>query len=342
MISIYSRPFGFTSRGEAVTLYTLENSAGMSVGVLDFGCTVHSLRVTAPDGRSIDTVLGCDDVAGYENGDCYFGAFVGRYANRIKGSRFVLDGREYMLPPNEGENHLHGVLAKRLFTAAPGEGSIELSRLSPDGEEGFPGNLSIGVKYTLTEENELIIDYTAVTDAPTVLNFTNHSYFNLNGHDSGDVLGHMLRLAAARFSEGGAGTLPTGRILPVRGTPMDFTEEKTVGRDIDAPCEQLRMCGGYDHNFILDGAAGELRSAAIVRGEKSGIIMECLTTQPAVQLYTGNFVDTAGKGGVHYARRSGLCLETQHFPCSPNFPEFPSTVLRPGECFAETTVYKFI
>lgn len=342
MINISSRPFGFTSRGEAVTLYTLENSAGMSVGVLDFGCTVHSLRVTAPGGESIDTVLGCDDVAGYENGTCYFGAFVGRYANRIKGSRFVLDGREYRLPPNEGENHLHGVLTKTVFRAAPGEDCLELSCLSPEGEEGFPGNMSVGVKYTLGEDNALVIDYSAVTDAPTVLNFTNHSYFNLNGHDSGDILGHTLQLDAKCFTEGGAGTLPTGRILPVRGTPMDFTEEKAVGRDIGAEYEQLRLCGGYDHNYILGGTAGVLRRVATLSGDKSGISMECYTTQPAIQLYTGNFVDSEGKNGAHYAHRSGLCLETQHYPCSPNFPDFPSTVLRPGEKYRETTIYKFV
>ncbi len=342
MINISSRPFGFTSAGEAVTLYTLENSAGMSVGVLDYGCTVQSLRVRTPGGECVDTVLGCGDVAGYENGICFFGAFVGRYANRIKGARFVLDGREYALPPNEGENHLHGVLTKTLFRAVPGADCLELSYLSPDGEEGFPGDLDIRVKYTLTEENGLIIGYTAVTDAPTVLNFTNHSYFNLNGHGSGDILGHSLWLGADFFTEGGEGTLPTGRILPVRGTPMDFTREKTVGRDIGAGYEQLRMCGGYDHNYILNGAAGELRRVALLRGERSGLSMECCTTQPAMQLYTGNFVDAEGKDGARYGRYSGLCLETQHYPCSPNFPQFPTTVLRPGETYRETTVYRFI
>lgn len=341
MAGITSRPFGTTAAGEAVTLYTLKNSKGMSVDVLDYGCTVQSILVKTPGGGTLDVALGYDDISGYENGTCFFGAFVGRYANRIKGSAFELGGKHYEIPANEGKNHLHGVLTRTMFAAAEDKGSLVLKVLSPDGEEGFPGNLDITVKYSLTEENELVMDYTAVTDADTVVNFTNHSYFNLNGGDGGDILGHTLRLNADKFTECDAETIPTGRILPVGGTPMDFTVGKTVGQDIRADIEQLRLCKGYDHNFILRGEDGAMKSVAVLRGDKSGVTMECSTTQPAVQLYTGNFVDDTGKGGVYYGQYSALCLETQHYPCSPNFPEFPSTVLHPGEVYRQTTVYKF-
>lgn len=341
MADITSRPFGATAAGEEVTLYTLKNNKGMSVGILDYGCIVQSILVKAPGGEALDVVLGYDDVAGYENGTCFFGAFVGRYANRIKGSAFDLDGKHYEIPANEGRNHLHGVLTKTMFTAAEEDGSLVLRYRSPDREEGFPGNLDIAVRYFLSEENEIVMDYTAVTDAATVVNFTNHSYFNLNGCGSGDILGHTLRLEAEQFTEGDAETIPTGRILSVKGTPMDFTAGKTVGQDIRADYEQLRLCRGYDHNFILRGKDGEMKSFAELRGEKSGIVMECSTTQPAVQLYTGNFVEGTGKGGAAYGQYAALCLETQHYPCSPNYPEFPSTVLRPGEVYHQTTVYRF-
>lgn len=341
MADITPRHFGTTAAGEAVTLYTMRNSGGMSVGVLDYGCTVQSVLVRSPGGGMLDVVLGYDDVAGYENGTCFFGAFVGRYANRIKGSAFDLGGKHYEIPANEGKNHLHGVLMKTVFTAAEDNGILVLKYLSPDGEEGFPGNLDITVKYSLTEENELVMEYTAITDADTVVNFTNHSYFNLNGCDGGDVLGHTLRLEADKFTEGDPETIPTGRILPVRGTPMDFTGGKTVGQDIGADYEQLKLCRGYDHNFIFRSEDGVMKCVAVLKGNQSGITMECSTTQPAVQLYTGNFVDDTGKGGVQYGQYSALCLETQHYPCSPNFPEFPSTVLRPGEEYSQRTVYKF-
>lgn len=342
MADITSRPFGITAAGEAVTLYTMKNSKGMSVGVLDYGCTVQSILVKSSGGEALDVVLGYDDAAGYENGSSFFGTFVGRYANRIKGSAFDLGGKHYEIPANEGKNHLHGVLTKTVFEASEDNGSLVLKYLSPDREEGFPGNLDITVKYSLTEENELVMEYTAVTDADTVVNFTNHSYFNLNGCNGGDILGHTLTLEADQFTEGGPETIPTGRILPVRGTPMDFTAGKTVGQDIRADFEQLRLCRGYDHNFILRGEDGKMKCCAVLKGEKSGITMECSTTQPAVQLYTGNFVDDTGKGGVKYGQYSALCLETQHYPCSPNFLEFPSTVLRPGEVYHQTTVYKFM
>ena len=340
---ITSEPFGVTKAGEAVTRWTLQNAAGMEVKVLSYGCTVQSILVPDAAGKMIDVALGYDDLAGYEAGSCFFGCFIGRYANRIKGARFWLNGREYALQKNDGENHLHGVFCSSVFEGAVEDGALVLRRVSPDGEEGYPGTLHVEVRYRLTERNELIMDYRAVTDADTVVNFTNHTYFNLNG--GGDVLGHRLSISADHFSEGDDQTLPTGRILRVIGTPMDFRSGRTIGEDIDCDWDQLRNCRGYDHNFVIRGEPGELRRMASACGDVSGIRMEASTTQPAMQLYTGNYVDgdaaPFGKGGVRYPRHGGFCLESQHYPCSPNFPDFPSTVLHPGEEYHETTVYRF-
>lgn len=340
---ITSEPFGVTKSGEAVTRWTLQNAAGMEVRILSYGCTVQSILVPDAAGKKIDVALGYDDLAGYEAGSCFFGCFIGRYANRIKGARFWLNGREYALEKNDGENHLHGVYCTSVFDGAVEDGALVLRRLSPDGEEGYPGALHVEVRYALTDRNELVMDYRAVTDADTVVNFTNHTYFNLNG--GGDVLGHRLSISADHFGEGDAQTLPTGRILRVIGTPMDFRSGRVIGEDIDCDWDQIRNCRGYDHNFIIRGEPGELRRMAAARGDVSGIRMEASTTQPAMQLYTGNYVDgdaaKSGKGGVRYPRYGGFCLESQHYPCSPNFPDFPSTVLRPGEEYHETTVYRF-
>ena len=340
---IISEPFGVTKSGEAVTRWTLQNAAGMEVRILSYGCTVQSILVPDAAGKKIDVALGYDDLAGYEAGSCFFGCFIGRYANRIKGARFWLNGREYVLEKNDGENHLHGVYCTSVFDGAVEDGALVLRRVSPDGEEGYPGTLHVEVRYALTDRNELVMDYRAVTDADTVVNFTNHTYFNLNG--GGDVLGHSLSISADHFSEGNAQTLPTGRILRVIGTPMDFRAGRTIGEDIDCDWDQIRTCRGYDHNFVIRGEAGELRKMTAARGDVSGIRMEASTTQPAMQLYTGNYVDgdaaKSGKGGVRYPRYGGFCLESQHYPCSPNFPDFPSTVLRPGEEYHETTVYRF-
>ena len=342
-IEITSLPFGVTAAGEPVARYTMRNDAGMEVSVLSYGCTVQSILVPTAAGERIDVALGYDDLAGYEAGTCFFGAFIGRYANRIKGARFWLNGREYTLEKNDGENHLHGVYCRQVFDGAAEGDTLVFRRVSPDGEEGYPGTLTLEVRYRLTDENALEMEYVARTDADTVVNFTNHTYFNLNG--GGDVLGHRLMLCADRFTEGDEHTLPTGRVLRVVGTPMDFRAGKTIGEDMDFDCEQIRQCRGFDHNFVLNGEAGELRKMAAATGEKSGIRMEASTTQPAMQLYTGNFVDLdrapCGKGGVRYPRYGGFCLESQHYPCSPNFPDFPSTVLRPGEEYREKTVYRF-
>ncbi len=340
---IRSENFGVTNRSEQVTRFTLRNAAGMEVAVLSYGCTVQRILVPGMSGKKTDVALGYDGIEGYESGNCFFGAFIGRYANRIKGARFWLNDREYVLEKNDGENHLHGVYCRQVFDAATDGDALLFRRVSPDGEEGYPGTLTFEVRYRLSEDNSLEIEYRAHTDADTVLNFTNHTYFNLNG--GGDILGHMLTIHADRFTEADEHTLPTGRILRVMGTPMDFRSGRVIGEDIDCDWDQIKNCRGYDHNFIIRGETGELRKMAAAVGDVSGIRMEASTTQPAMQLYTGNFIDLdaapCGKGGVRYPRYAGFCLESQHYPCSPNFPDFPSTVLRPNEEYSETTVYRF-
>ena len=342
-ISILSEPFGTTSAGEAVSRYTLRNDAGMEVAVLSYGCTVQRILVPDKNKNIVDVALGYDDLLSYERGTCFFGAFIGRYANRIKGSRFWLNGREYTLVKNDGDNHLHGVYANQVFDAEIDGDTLVFRRVSPDGEEGYPGTLTFEVRYRLTEGNALEMEYRARTDADTVLNFTNHTYFNLNG--CGDILGHRLTIHADRFTEGDAQTLPTGRIQRVIGTPMDFRSGRVIGENIASDDEQIRLAHGYDHNFIIKGEVGALRKMAAAMGDVSGIRMEASTTQPAMQLYTGNFVDLDaapfGKSGVRYPRYGGFCLESQHYPCSPNFPDFPTTVLHPGEEYREKTVYRF-
>lgn len=376
MVEVTWASFGETADGREVTRYRLENSSGMVLSVLDYGCTIQSVMVPDKSGRLTDVVLGYDDIAGYEAGTAYFGAFVGRYANRIRRSEFELNGRIYRLVPNDGENHLHGNFSKEIFAADVLPDGVVFRRTSPDGEEGFPGRLEVEVVCRLTDDNSILLEYKAASDADTVLNLTNHSYFNLNG--SGTILGHMLKLSSDSFTEIGEGTIPTGRILPVEGTPFDFRTWKRIGERIDCGHPQLKLGNGYDHNYVLaeylraadgttkpDGAAETdgtvapyeeagrvvdaydgMKKFAEIEGDESGIRMECFTTQPGVQLYTGNFVDVdaraAGKGGVVYPRRAGVCFETQHYPCSPNFPEFPSAVLRAGEEYRQKTAYRFL
>lgn len=333
MIAVSSRPFGVAAGGEAAACYDLKNERGMVVSVLDYGCTIQRILVPDRTGALVDVALGYDDLAGYESGNCYFGAFVGRCANRIGGARFSLDGVTYSLSANDGEHHLHGVFPHRVFSAALDGNAIVFTRRSPAFEEGYPGNLDVTVRVSLTEDNALQLQYEAVTDAPTVVNFTNHTYFNLNG--AGTILNHTLCLRADSFAETDAALIPTGRILPVDGTAMDFRESHTVG-------ERIAQAGGYDHHYVLQ--PGPQPFAELI-GDRTGIRMTVRTTQPGVQLYSGNFVqdDTApfGKGGKRYAQHAGLCLETQHVPDSPNHPEFPSIVLRPGERYHEKTIYRF-
>lgn len=333
MSTITSRPFGVTRAGEAVTCYELKNESGMTVSVLDYGCTIQRILVPDRSGRLVNVALGYDDLSSYEQGNCYFGAFVGRYANRIRNARFSLDGTEYCLNPNDGENHLHGVFPHRVFFASVDADSLVFTRRSPAYEEGFPGTLDVCVRLKLTEENAIELTYEAETDAPTVVNFTNHTYFNLNG--AGTVLNHTLRLNADAYAEADANLIPTGRVLSVEGTPLDFRLPHPVG-------ERLSQAGGYDHHYVLQ--PGDQPFAELV-GDRTGIRMTTSTTQPGVQLYSGNYVhaDSApfGKDGQRYEQYAGLCLETQHAPDSPNHPSFPSTVLRPGENYFEKTVYRF-
>jgi aldose 1-epimerase len=306
----------------------------------------------APDARgaTADVVLGFDDLAGYlQKANPYFSSIIGRYGNRIGKGRFTLDGKEYTLARNDGENHLHGglrsfdkvVWAARTFTSPAGP-ALELTYRSRDGEEGYPGNLSVTVLYTVAG-NALQIDYAASTDAPTHVNLTNHAYFNLEGEGNGTILDHLVQLQAPRLTVVGPGLIPTGEIRSVEETPFDFRTQRRVGDRIDADDPQLRMAGGYDHNWVLDRAGAPPWTCARVVAPRSGRVMQVLTTEPGVQFYTGNFLDGTlrGKGGKLYPHRAGLCLETQHFPDTPNKPEFPTTVLRPGERYATSTIYRF-
>lgn len=337
---ITKRFFGTTKAGEEVFAYTLTNGT-LSTEILTYGAVVRTLTVPDKNGKPLDVVLGYNDVTSYENGGLFFGTFVGRFANRILDARFTIDGTEYCLEPNDGKNHLHGSYTTRVFEGETDGDALVLRLHSPDGEEGYPGAMDIQVTYTITPENGLKMAYSAVTDKTTVVNLTNHSYFNLNGGE-GSILGHKLTVNAESFTEGNAETCPTGRIVPVEGTPLDFRTEKEVGRDIFAKCCHVDTYKGYDHNFCLAGDPE--KPCAVLRSAESGIRMEVYTTQPGVQLYTGNFIDTGkcrdGKG-VRYDRYSALCLETQHYPCSPAYPAFPSTLLHPGEVYGETTEYRF-
>ncbi|HEX8148469.1 MAG TPA: aldose epimerase family protein [Pyrinomonadaceae bacterium] len=342
--------FGSTKGGEAVEIYTLRNGRGAEARVMTYGATLVSLKVPDRAGKFEDVLLGFDDLGTYETDTHYIGQVIGRYANRIAKGRFRLNGVEYKLAVNNGENHLHGGLRgfdKVVWRARPLDSkagsAVEMTYVSRDGEEGYPGTLTVKVVYTLTETNDLRIDYSAVTDKDTVVNLTNHAYFNLGGHGSGDILGHLLTINADRFTPTDAGSIPTGELRAVKGTPFDFKRATAIGARISQDDEQLKFGNGYDHNFVVDGRAGVLRLAARASEPKSGRVMEVWTTEPGVQLYTGNFLGgtAPGKGGAKYDRRHAFCLETQHYPDSPNRPEFPSTVLRKGGRFRSTTVYKF-
>jgi aldose 1-epimerase len=341
-------PFGTTPSGEAVERFTLASAGGMRIRVMTYGGIITSLET--PDRRGVvgDVVLGYDSLAGYLKDSPYFGAIVGRYGNRIAKGRFTLDGREYRLATNNGPNHLHGGVRgfdKVVWHAEPFDGArgagVVLTHTSPDGDEGYPGTLDAKVTYTLTGRNELRIDYEATTDHATPVNLTQHSYFNLAG--SGDILSHELMIAADAFTPVDSTLIPTGVIAPVAGTPFDFRTPHAIGERIGADDEQLRFGGGYDHNFVLTRAGGGLALAARVRDPASGRTLEIRTTEPGVQFYSGNFLDGSitGKRGVVYAHRSGLALETQHFPDSPNHPRFPSTILRPGKVYRSRTVWIF-
>ena len=341
--------FGTLPDSTSVDLYTITNAQGMEIHATNYGGIVVSLRVPDKKGNLDDIALGFDDLKGYLANTPYFGAIIGRYGNRIANGKFTLDGKEYTLARNNGPNSIHGGLKgfnKVAWQAEPFQSpvgvGIILSYTSKDGEEGYPGNLKTKVTYTLTEKNEWIIDYEAVTDKATPVNLTEHTYFNLAGEGKGDVLGHILQLNASRFTPVDQNLIPTGELRPVKSTPLDFTQPTGIGARIDADYEQLRLGHGYDHNFVIDRKDSDPVLAARVKEPTSGRVLEVYTTEPGVQLYTGNFLDgtITGKGGHVYKQRFGFCLETQHFPDSPNHPDFPTTILRPGQTYHSRTIYK--
>jgi aldose 1-epimerase len=327
----------------------LANANGMEVAVANYGGTVVSVRVPDRSGRFDDIVLGFDELAGYLHDQSYFGAIVGRYANRIANGRFHLNGVEYRLALNNNGNALHGglkgfdkVIWDVTNTSTSHEPSLELTYVSQDGEEGYPGTLRVTVRYTLTANNELRIEYAATTDKDTVLNLTNHSYFNLAGAGNGDILGHVVEVNADRYTPVNSNLIPTGELERIENGPLDFRKPKPIGERIESDNEQLRLAGGYDHNFVLNRDGDGVAFAARVTEPNSGRVLDVFTSEPGMQLYTGNFLNGAqGKGGTAYKRRSGLCLETQHFPDSPNQSHFPSTVLRPDQRYESVTVYRF-
>ena len=346
MSVIISKAFGKTKAGQNVTAFEFSNEKGMFVRILDYGCTIQSLVVPDKDGKPVDVVLGYDDLASYEEGTCNHGAIVGRYANRIGGARFVLDGREYLLEKCIGENnHVHGIFNKKMFDASVEGNVLVLKYLSPAMEEGYPGNVSVEVRYELCEDNSLVITYKATTDEPTIINLTNHSYFNLNGQDGSTVLDHKAQLSCSFFTEYAETFEQTGKIIPVDGSPLDLRTEQAIGARFDDDYHQFRICTGYDHNMVVDGKEGELRPIGRVRSEKTGICLEAFTTEPAVHFYSGNYMQfdavQGGKKGVIYPKNGAFCLEAQHYPDSVNHAHFPSTVLRPGEVYTQKTIYRF-
>jgi aldose 1-epimerase len=336
--------YGHTPEGTAVDYYSLADGK-VEAGIITYGAIVVSLRTPDRNGKLDDVVLGCDSVEKYIAQTAHFGGIVGRYANRIAHGTFQLDGHTYSIPKNDGDNALHGGIRgfdKVVWAAKPIQDGVELTYVSKDGDQGFPGTLTTVVRYTLSG-GALRIEYSATTDKDTVLNLTNHSYFNLAGQGNGDVLRHVLKIDASRITPVDATLIPTGELKPVEGTPFDFRTPHAIGERIDADDPQLRLGHGYDHNFVLDHPAGQLAEAAEVYEPSTGRILRVLTTEPGIQLYTGNFLDGSitGKDGRVYKRRYALCLETQHFPDSPNHPSFPSTELKPGEKFHSVTVFEF-
>jgi aldose 1-epimerase len=347
--AISSAPFGRASNGTRVDIFTLRNRGGMEARNATYGGTV--VFLTAPDrqGRFADVVLGYDTLQGYLKDSPYFGALIGRYGNRIAHGRFSLDGKPYVLATNNGPNALHGGLRGfdkviwqvRSARVTPDGPQLTLHYVSRDGEEGYPGTLEVTAIYTLTQDNALRLEYRATTDKPTVVNLTQHSYFNLRGH--GDILGHVLTIDAARFTPIDRTLIPTGELRAAAGTPFDFRTPTPIGQRIVIDDEQLKFANGYDHNWVIDGPPSKLRVAATVYEPETGRLLEVSSTEPGLQFYSGNFLDGSltGKSGHRYQFRDGFCLEPQHFPDSPNKPQFPSVVLRPGETYHNTIVYRF-
>lgn len=346
-IGVTRTPYGVVD-GKSVFLYTLKNKNGLEAGITNYGGIVVSLLVPDRQGSFADIVLGYDSLSSYLKATPYFGALIGRYGNRIGKAKFELNGTEYQLAANDGANTLHGGLKgfdKVVWDAdSAGSGAtLTLRYLSKDMEEGYPGNLNVTVVYSLTDSNQLRVDYEATTDRPTVLNLTHHSYFNLHGAGTGDILDHELYINADRYTPIDPELIPTGEVRNVEGTPMDFRTPVAIGARINVEFDQLRHGKGYDHNWVLSRYGGGQALAARLTDGKSGRIVEVWTTEPGLQFYSGNFLNgtNIGKGGAPYQYRTGLCLETQHYPDSPNKPGFPTTVLNPGETYKSTTVYLF-
>lgn len=337
--------FGMTSKGEEARLFTIQNDKGMEIKVSDYGATLVQVRVPDKEGRLLDVVLGYDDVQGYEAGNAFFGATIGRVANRIGNGEFRLGGRTYELTRNDGQNTLHGgrdFYNKRIWkTGEAQEDHVEFLMDSPSGDQGFPGNVKISVTYTLTKDNEVKIHYRAVPDADTLMNLTNHSYFNLSGHASGTVLDQEVMLYADAYARADSQSIPTGEIVPVSGTPMDFRQLKPVGAEIEEAYEALEFGKGYDHNWVLNGNG--YRKAAFMRSKESGIAMEVYTDLPGMQFYTANFVDhEKGKAGAVYNMRQAACFETQYFPDAVHKDHFEGPEVKAGEVYETTTAYRFV
>ena len=349
-LSSYS--FGTLSDGREVNAFVLKNARGMSVQILDLGGVIASIKVPDSSGNFADVTTGFDYPQPYLDGAGYMGAIVGRYANRISGGKFSIDGIDYSLAKNNGDNAIHGGLVgfdKKIwdveFLVGLHDSKLKLSTFSPDGEEGYPGRVEVSVTYTLNDQNQLTIDYSATSDKATIINLTNHAYFNLDGHQAGSILEHEVMLNANHFTPIDESSIPTGVILDVAGTPLDFRQRKAIGLDIESEDRQMTFGSGYDHNFVINHSEpGSVSLAAEVYSPNSGRVMKVYTDQPGVQFYTGNFLNgtLVGKEGAVYGRRSAFCLETQHFPDSPNKPTFPSTILQPGDQFASRTIFEFL
>ena len=342
--------FGKLPDGRDVHCYTLTNHSGATAQIIDYGAAITSLRVPDRNGKIEDVVLGYDTVQGYIEGTAYLGAIVGRYGNRIGKGKFQLDGKEYQLTINDGENHLHGgktgfnkVLWEATPVPASSEPSLDLRYVSRDGEEGYPGAVVLKVRYTLTDENELRVDYEGTTDRPTILNPTQHSYFNLSGSFTNTILNHQLMMDADGITPVDKGLIPTGQILSVANTPLDFRTSTAIGARIGEANEQLAFGKGYDHNWVLRSGGGKVAKAAELYDPASGRLMTVFTDQPGLQFYSGNFLDGSAKGknGIAYQHRTGLCLEAQAFPDTPNKPQFRTVTLRPGQVYRQTTIYQF-
>ncbi len=345
---VTKQSFGKTPDGTAVDLYVLKSSE-VEAHIITYGGIVQALKVPGKNGKVADVALGFDSIDGYTGGpkpnSAFFGALIGRYGNRIAGGKFALDGKTYQVPQNDGTNALHGGLKgfdKAVWKAKEIPHGVELTHVSPDGDQGFPGTLTTVVRYTLIGK-DLKIEYSATSDKKTVLNLTNHTYFNLAGQGNGDILQDQVKINASHYTPVDDKLIPTGELAPVEGTPFDFLKLTTVGARIDADNDQLKKGHGYDHNWVLDSSGGKLAEAAEVYEPSSGRVLQVLTDQPGVQFYTGNFLDgtITGKDGKVYGHRSGLCLETQHFPDSPNHPKFPSTELKPGQKYHTVTIFRF-